>query len=735
MRFVYLLALLAGCWGWGGTAAQALQTPAPFLTPSGEPPALQALAPGAVVQTPQVRAELLAHAPQGWGAGKPVSLGLWLQHRPGWHTYWLNPGDAGAATTLEWTLPSGADASAIRWPTPGKQRVGKLANYGYEDAVLLTVPLTISAPLRDASFTVRLKASWLVCEKECIPQDGEFAVSWPSGAPWTRHAAQFEATARALPVPLRSAQASAQARPDGLLVQVPGLPESWHGKALTLFPETPELLEPSTTPDSTQGVRQGQPERAGEQAWNGGVWSALVPYTPYRSASPQQLPVLLALGGQSRAVTLPVQGPWPAPLEPGTYANPAPLSNAAPASAPISLWLALGAALLGGLLLNLMPCVFPVLAIKVLAFAQHRGNARSHRLQGLAYTAGVLVSMLALAALLLGLRAAGEQLGWGFQLQSPAVVAALALLFTLIGLNLAGLFELDTFLPSAWAAAQWKHPAANAFLSGVLAVAVATPCTAPFMGAALGAALTQPAAIALGVFAALGLGLAAPYLLASLVPALARALPRPGVWMDSLRRFLAFFMAATVLWLLWVLAHLVSVDGAMTLAATLLALSLLLWSWRQKGRLRWAFTTISIALLSITASGSWQKTFPSPASAATPQGQAQDRWQAWSEAAVQSALERHQPVFIDFTAAWCITCQYNKATVLSDAQVLDAFAQRGVQLLRADWTRRDPAITRALQALGRSGVPVYVLLVPGRAPQLFAEILDANALRTALDTL
>ncbi len=736
MRFlISLLTLAVSAWAQG--------SPAPFLDPVNPPALLERAAPGAVVHTPQVRAELLAHAPQGWGAGKPVWLGLWLQHQRGWHTYWRNPGDAGAATTLEWTLPAGVHAGKIRWPTPAKQRVGKLANYGYEDAVLLTVPLTLPAQGLNATLPVRLKAGWLVCEKECIPQEGEFALQLSTRAPWRSQAALFEAAERALPRVDAQVRSSAQATPEGLLVRVQGLPAAWQGRALTLFPATPELLEPRTTPDSTQAVRQGPTPGAAEQAWDAQGWSALVPYAAYRSASPEQVPAVLALDAQGIVLDLAVQGPWPAPTPLPSALEAEPGLPAPPPAPPLSLWLALGGALLGGLLLNLMPCVFPVLAIKVLAFARHHEDARAHRLQGLAYTAGVLASMLALAAVLLGLRAAGEQLGWGFQLQSPAVVAALALLFTLIGLNLGGLFELGTLLPGPLASLQLRHPAADAFLSGVLAVAVATPCTAPFMGAALGATLTLPPAAALAVFAALGLGLAAPYLLASWVPAVEQWMPRPGAWMDSLRRFLAFFMAGTVLWLLWVLGHLAGIDGAMALAAALLSLSLLLWSWQQQGRLRLVFTIISIALLLVSTRASWQKSLelaaPGTASAAlTAPGTApaaQAIWSAWSEDAVQAALAAQKPVFVDFTAAWCITCQYNKATVLSDPQVLAAFAQGGVQLLRADWTRRDPAITRALQALGRSGVPVYVLLAPGRAPRIFSEILDAQELREALATL
>jgi thiol:disulfide interchange protein DsbD len=404
--------------------------------------------------------------------------------------------------------------------------------------------------------------------------------------------------------------------------------------------------------------------------------------------------------------------------------------------------LAMFAALLGGLILNLMPCVLPVLAIKVLGFSQHAGQYRSeHRAQGLAYTAGVVLSFMALGALMLVLRATGEQLGWGFQLQSPLVVALLAALFTLIGLNLAGLFEVGSLLPHRLASLQAKHPTGDAFLSGVLAVAIASPCTAPFMGASLGYAITLPGPQAMGIFAALGLGLALPFLLASWVPAFGRLLPQPGAWMDTLRRFMAFPMFATVVWLVWVVGHLSGVDGAASLLALLVGLALLVWSITLSGRTRWIFATVSIAGCALLAGAIGQNvvqpdnsttTQPSPgASGSTPVG----IWRAWAPGVVEAELAAGRTVFVDFTAAWCITCQYNKKTTLARADVLGDFQSHKVTMLRADWTRRDPAITVALEGLGRSGVPVYVLYQPARPAVLFSEILSANDLRAALAKL
>jgi thiol:disulfide interchange protein DsbD len=335
---------------------------------------------------------------------------------------------------------------------------------------------------------------------------------------------------------------------------------------------------------------------------------------------------------------------------------------------------------------------------------------------------------------MLALRAAGEQLGWGFQLQSPAVVATLAALFTLIGLNLAGVFEFGTFLPSGVASLQARHPAGDAFLSGVLAVAIASPCTAPFMGASLGLAIALPASQALMVFAALGVGMALPYLAASWIPAVAGWLPRPGPWMDTLRKLMAFPMFATVAWLVWVLGQQSGIDGAGALLVLLVALALLVWAWTLEGRTR---RIVAVLALGTAAALAWtlgpQVLRPVPVAATG--AVAGDRWQPWSAQTVRDTLAAGKPVFVDFTAAWCVTCQYNKRTTLADEQVLADFAARQVTLLRADWTLRDPAITQALSTLGRSGVPVYVLYAPGRTPVVMSEVLSTSEVRARLAAL
>ena len=733
--------LIATCAVWTGANGQIL------LNSS-----TQSNAPSPVVQTDQVRAELLAHAPDGIDTGSTVWLGLQIKHQPHWHTYWTNPGDSGLPTTLQWTLPAGLTAGDIAWPTPKRIPVGSMANFGYEDTVLLSVPLTVGKDFKAAPngmLEVGLNASWLVCRQECIPQDGKFVLQVPTRGSTASQGAAFAAAHAASPVALTGAS-QATLVGDALVISVSGLPAGWSGKALQVFPETAHIAEPITTPQTIDAVTTdsagGKPST---QVWTNGVWTGHFPLSTQRETAPANLPVVLVLGQESLRTVATISGSWPAlgsgtgPIAVATSTLGQPVANAPPAAVNTGMgaWaLALLAALVGGLILNLMPCVLPVLAIKVLGFARHNEHSRaSQRAQGLGYTAGVVLSFVALGALMLGLRASGEQLGWGFHLQSPTVLAVLATLFTLLGLNLAGVFEIGSILPHRVASLQARHPVVDAFLSGVLAVAIASPCTAPFMGASLGYAISLPALQALGIFAALGLGLALPFLAAAWVPAVGNWLPRPGAWMDTLRRFMAFPMFATVVWLVWVLGHMSGMDGAGALLALLLTLSLLIWSLNLDGRSRTIFASISVAIL-IALTGaigplvvkmddSMVTTAPS-ASGATA-----TTWQPWAPGKVEAELAAGRPVFVDFTAAWCITCQYNKKAVLNNAEVLADMRTHKVTMLRADWTRRDPAITVALEALGRSGVPVYVLHQPGKAPIVFSEVLDTKDLRSALAAL
>ena len=688
-----------------------------------------------MVVTEQVRAELMAFAPDGVGPGKPLWVGLQIAHQPEWHTYWKNSGDSGLPTVLDFKLPAGIAPGEIAWPAPKKISIGTLANYGYEGTVLLPVPLAVAQTFSQNAGTgqldIKLKSAWLVCKKECIPQEGNFALSLPIKSTTALQGAAFQAAFDAAPKPLAPTSSQVKVSGNSIEVTLNGLPAALTGKTLAFFPETGSVIEPAAQ---------------WTQAWQGNVWTAKIPLSGQRTESPTMMPVVVALGDSSFRIEAPVNGEWPkvaaaaivppaleAALKANANSGAAPIQTSAPTSTPLTVWAALLGALIGGMILNLMPCVFPVLAIKVVSFVKVK-DQRTRVATGLAYTAGVTLSFLALGALLLGLRAAGEQLGWGFQLQSPAVVAALAVLFTLLGLNLAGLFEFGNFLPSRVVSFQAKNPTVDSFLSGVLATAIASPCTAPFMGASLGFAVGLPTAQALTVFAAIGVGMALPYLAASAIPAVANALPRPGPWMVTFKQLMAFPMFATVAWLVWVLGQQSGIDGAGAMLGLLILLALSIWALSLTGRARTVITTFSIAAcaLFIWATGQNITKLQEPSLAANAPI---DGWQAWEPGRVDQLTAQGQSVFVDFTAAWCVTCQYNKKTTLSDAAVLADFEAKKVARLRADWTRRDPAVTAALAQLGRSGVPVYVIYKPGRAPVVLSEVLSVEDVRAELAKL
>jgi thiol:disulfide interchange protein len=679
-----------------------------------------------VVQTEQVRAELLAHAPEGIAPGRPLWLGLRLEHIPHWHTYWKNAGDSGLPTNFSWTLPAGATAGEIDWPTPKRLPIGPLLNFGYDGVVLLPVPVTLASPV-GSPLHVKLEADWLVCKIECIPQSGIFEIDLPTGGPIAANADDFADALADRPTTLAGVNSTARIENGALRFEVRGMPAALRGQRASVFPEMAGVVD--------------NPAQV-EQSWERDAWQARWPLSAQRSESPAALPLVLAFeGGSNVRVVAAVVNAWPGATAAATATATAQQATATSAavSTPISqvgFLTALLFALLGGVILNLMPCVFPVLSLKVLSIAQHAGSPRERWTSALAYTAGVVLAFLALAGLLIAARAGGEHLGWGFQLQSPGTVAALAALFTVIGLNLAGVFEFGSMLPSGIASLRARDPTLDSLLTGMLAAAVASPCTAPFMGAALGAALTWPAAQGLSVFAALGLGVALPYLLASAVPAIGRWLPRPGRWMQTFKVALAFPMFATVIWLTWVLGQQVGIDGAAALLVALLALALAAWWWDRRPEKTPARVLSSVAIVIVPvvafawAAPLWRPVAPETRAAAN----AGELWQPWSPQKVAELRAAGRRVFVDFTAAWCVTCQYNKRTTLADPEVLTAFEANRVVLLRADWTSRDPIIAAELQRLGRSGVPVYVFYEGASAPRLLSELPSVDEVRSAVSS-
>ena len=645
---------------------------------------------GSVVSTAQVQATLQVYAPNGLGAGETFWLGLQIQHQAHWHTYWRNPGDSGLATELQWQLPEGLKPGNLIWPAPQKIPVGSMANYGYEGTVLLVTPVQVAPKFKaneaSSDITVQLHASWLVCKQECIPQEGDFVVRVPVKGSSVMAPEAFHA-ALANQAQMLTGKHEAVIAEDGrtLTLKVETLPPELSSGAWTVFPQTPNVMRNNATPNI-------QADRI------------TLPISSERMDSPKRMAWLLVQGeanaptGKQWVFETPIQGKWQEWMEPPSATSTSNFNlqlSSAPAAistAPWATWiLAILGAFLGGMLLNFMPCVFPVLAIKLLGITQLADKPKTMRLSAWAFSVGVLISFLLLGGLMLALRAAGSQMGWGFQLQSPWVVAALAIMFVIMGLNLSGLFEFGHFVPSSVASFQFANPATNSLWSGVFAVVIASPCTAPFMGASLGLAIGFPAWQALPIFGAMGLGMALPFLLVSISSALLKYLPKPGAWMNTFRHVMALPMYVTALWLVWVL-------GLQT-------------GWWDNDQAPTQST------LSASESGASRPSIV---------------WEAWSEDKVRAARKDGRPVFIDFTAAWCVTCQFNKKTTFADASLLKDFAQKNVLLLRADWTRYDPAITQALNNLGRNGLPVYAWYAPGQEVLILSELPSVQEVQNAL---
>ncbi len=705
--------------------------------------------------------------------GRALEVGLRIRHDPHWHTYWRFPGDSGLPTTIDWRLPPGWSAGAIAWPTPERLLIGPLANYGYEGEVLLPVRLAVPRDAADGPAELVGQVQWLMCKDVCVPGEATVRLTVP-------------VQARAAPAPTAHAPAFERARAQSA-VEVQKASVSVSGRQVTFgfdrpaskaefFPyrdglvalSAPQVLGRVGGADSAQRrlsvdlPEAADPARHAEALADGKPLGVIVlddrPFELVASVGP----VGAAEAELGRAVGK-VWSAGPAGgagglLGAGAPAAPSPPGNVSP-DAVVSLGLAMLFGALGGLILNLMPCVFPVIGLKVMSFAgggaaDAGARARSRR-SAIAFSVGVLASFLALASLLLALRAAGQSVGWGFQLQSPVFVTAMGLLFVLIALNFAGVFEIGVSLTrlgdreGALAAKQAGEGAGawwGSFGSGVLAVLVATPCTAPFMGSALGFTLGQPALSVLLVFAAIALGMAAPYVLLGFVPALLRWLPRPGRWMESFRQFLSFPMFATAAWLAWVLGQQSGIDAVLALALGAVLLGLAAWLYGRfvqgaagSTRRGWA---LGAAVVALGAAG-WvafqspsTESAPAPASvgagATAPVGSTAG-WQPWSDAAVQQSLAAGRPVFVDFTAAWCVSCQVNKRVALDRDAVRLAFDKAGVVRLRADWTHRDPAITAALARHARNGVPLYLLYRPGQAqPQVLPELLTPGIVLQAL---
>jgi thiol:disulfide interchange protein len=669
--------------------------------------------------TDHVEAALIAETTALKAGDADNWIALRLLPDKGWHTYWINPGDSGIPTKITWTLPDGVSAGDIVWPYPERHSLGELTNYGYGGETLHLVPVRVSAKWPAGKMVeMKAEAHWLVCADICIPGTVHLSLSLPVStdpqpdAGWRE---AFEHAHAAVPVPRSDWAAHFTVAGSDLSLDVAGS-DLDGADAIEMFPVANDLVNHA----STQRVVFDSPGhlRLSQHVSN------------YFVQPPATVDAVFVVKRKSGAHAYRVTAtPGPVAVVPQTKASAKATAPATPSeqpAAPPGLALVLLLALAGGLILNLMPCVFPVLSLKALAIMQSRDEGHSHLRHALAYTAGVIASCVIVAGLLIGLRAGGEAIGWGFQLQSPVFVAVLAYLLFALGLSMSGAVQFGASLMGVGESLTRGGGLPASFATGVLAVVVASPCTAPFMGTALGYAMTQPAAVGLLVFAALGLGLALPFLLLGVVPQLARLLPRPGAWMETFRQAMAFPLYLTVAWLLWVLARQTDATGAAAAMVGLVLVAFALWLWNRAGVialvLRLAALAGALALLASSA-------FDVRATGGPP---AHGEWEPWSTARVAELRAQHRTIFIDFTADWCLTCKLNERAALASDRVHEAIRNQKVALLQGDWTRSDPAITRELEAFGRNGVPLYLVYVDGGEPRVLPQILTADLVVDAL---
>jgi thiol:disulfide interchange protein len=637
--------------------------------------------------------------------GTPFRVALRLRLANGWHTYWKNPGDAGVAPDLTLEVPDGTTQSPIDWPTPRRIEEGPVMTYSYTGDVLLPVTLTVHG---NTPATIRAHAQWLVCKDICVPEEADFSLTLPSGRPdLSAQAPLFQAHDRAVP---RASPWTAHIAPDGIL-----------------FVQGPELTPATVTdawfiPDQSNRIQDDAAQPLSVR--DGGFTLALKPASGFAAAKPLSgvLSVRDRAGLQADVVLEAAPGLAPPPAMP-------PLPQ-------ILLF-----AFLGGLILNLMPCVFPILAMKAVALARNAGKGRAH---AVAYTAGVLVTFVGLAGALLAARAMGTAAGWGFQFASPVFVAVMTWLLLAVGLNLSGVFQIGAgwTLTSAGSGLTTRHGAAGSFFTGLLAVLVATPCTAPFMGVAVAAGLAAPPAVTVLVFVVMGLGLASPYIAFAELPGLAGIMPRPGRWMEVLKQALAFPMYGAAAWLLWVVSQeagsvgvLVTATGAVLIAFAAWLLGAAQASSDQPGAgHRMQRIGQIAALAALLAAGATLAEIRESAATGT-SIQAENGAEPFTPARLAALRAQGRPVFVNMTAAWCVTCLVNERVAIATTPVKQAFEAADVAYLKGDWTRQDPAITAFLRQNGRDGVPLYVFYPAGGAqPEVLPQILTETAVLRLLRT-
>lgn len=649
--------------------------------------------------------------------GERFTVALKMNFEGNWYTYWRNAGDSGEPVRLIWDLPEGISAGPIKWPAPKIKTVGPIVSYALDGEVWLPVDITIDAGVDLGRATsLRAHAYFLVCDDICIPEDG--ALSLPIGIGATKlnskHSEQIDDALDKIPTK-GPAQGSAILESQKINFDINGLPDGFDNS--TLFPHENQILthsDPVTFQPAENGIRFTATPGYG---WDDG--------TPVGFDA-----TLVAKNGD--AIIVPISTTAPVNIGALRASNSTTETGANRSGSNLNLWGAILGAFIGGLILNLMPCVFPIISLKALSLTKMaHGERAAIRRSAWGYTAGVLVSFIAFACFILILKAAGSSVGWGFQLQSPWLVGLLSLLLFAIGLNLLGLFELSGRIQNIGSEAVHRSGPFYSFLTGVLAVIVATPCTAPFMAGAVGFALAGSTLTILGVFLALGFGFALPFLLVAYIPNLLTRLPKPGPWMETFKQFLAFPMFAAAIWLAWVLTLQSGADGVLRLLTSGLLLTLGLWCLKRTRAEFKVFGIISIlgAVLFLTTSLLRLQGSPQSSSSIT-----ELKSNAWSAEAVASARAEGRPVFVDFTAAWCVTCKVNEITVLKTDRVAELFERTNTEFLVADWTRKDDVIAAELARFGRAGVPLYLVYRPSEeTAEILPQILSYDILKTALE--
>ena len=662
-----------------------------------------------------VKVELLAE-PSAIVPGEPFTVGIKLSMKEHWHTYWRNPGDSGEPAQVTWKLPQGFVAGDLEWPAPSLIRVGPVASFGYEGDAILLARVTPPRDVRPGA-TVNLAAdvAYLVCEKVCIPGEASLSLSLPvagPGAPSQTNAV-FDAARSMLPQP---SPWSATFGTDTRTITLSLRAQDLRGDAIRsamFFPYDNTLID-NAARQSLQ--TDGQTTRVS------------IERSQIAKSIPQRIDGVLVLeediGGKVARHAFAIEA--------------APSAAFAAGEGGVTLLYAVMTALIAGVILNLMPCVFPVLSIKILNLTQHKVETpRRVRLHGMAYTLGILTCFTILAGVLHALRAGGAEIGWGFQLQSPLMVATLAFILFALGLSLSGILTIGTSLTRVGGSGLLQRTGlSGSFFAGVLATVVATPCTAPFMGASIGFALIQPFVVGLAVFLALGLGLALPFLVLAFVPGLQRMLPRPGRWMETLKQFLAFPLYATVAWLIWVLSFQVDAPGLLAALAGLVLIAFGAWAYGLSQGRRDVSARVLQGVAAVSVAGIVALAIVidmyRPVEMTAQDASSKAGSEAFSQQKLDTLLASGQHVFVNMTAAWCITCLVNERTALSTGAVREAFAGKRITYLKGDWTNRNPEITRLLEKFGRSGVPLYVLYRGGREPVVLPQILTQSLVLDAL---